>query len=63
MLSYVKLLRPLNGLMSVIAVWIGALLAGADIIPGMKIIYGFVAVFLVSGAGMVVNDIFDINID
>ncbi len=63
MLPYIKLLRPANGIMSAIAVWIGALLAGGAVIPGREIIYGMAAVFLVSGAGMVVNDIFDINID
>lgn len=60
---YITLLRPLNGIMSAIAVWIGALLAGGAVIPGKEIIYAMIAVFLISGAGMVVNDIFDINID
>ncbi len=63
MLPYIKLIRPANGVMSVIAVWLGALLAGGAVIPTQQIIYGMAAVFLISGAGMVVNDIFDIEID
>ena len=63
MLQYIKLLRPLNGIMSVIAVWIGSLLAAGPVIPGRALIYGMIAVFLVSGGGMAVNDIFDIDID
>ncbi len=63
MLSYIRLLRPANGIMSIIAVWLGSLLAGSAIIPGRLVLFGMAAVFLISGAGMVVNDIFDIEID
>ncbi len=63
MSSYITILRPANGLMSALAVWIGSLLAAGPVIPGREIIYTMAAVFLVSGAGMAVNDIFDIEID
>ncbi len=63
MLAYLKILRPLNGLMSVIAVWIGSLLAGYPLMPRMEILLGFISVFFVSGGGMVINDFFDIEID
>ncbi|MFA4819633.1 MAG: UbiA family prenyltransferase [Candidatus Aenigmatarchaeota archaeon] len=63
MAAYITLLRPLNGLMSVIAVWIGALIAGAPFVPDISIIFGMVAVFLISGGGMAINDFFDVEID
>lgn len=61
--AYLSILRPLNCAMSAVAVWLGALLAGGAVLPGREIVLGMVAVFLISGAGMVVNDIFDIDID
>lgn len=60
---YIKLMRPLNGIMSVIAVWIGALIAGAPFVPDNSIILGMAAVFLISGGGMAINDFFDVEID
>ncbi|MEM7819216.1 MAG: UbiA family prenyltransferase [Candidatus Aenigmatarchaeota archaeon] len=63
MISYIQIIRPLNGIMSSIAVWIGTIIAGMDFIPELKVIFGMLAVFLISSAGMVVNDIADINID
>lgn len=60
---YIKLMRPLNGIMSVIAVWIGTLIAGAPLIPDTSIFLGMIAVFLISGGGMAINDFFDIEID
>ena len=63
MATYLKLMRPLNGIMSVIAVWIGTLVAGAPFMPDNSIIFGMVAVFLISGGGMTINDFFDIEID
>lgn len=60
---YLKLLRPLNGIMSVFAVWIGTLIAGAHLVPNYYTILGFIAVFLVSGGGMGINDFFDVKID
>ena len=60
---YISILRPLNGIMSMVAVYIGALIAGAMIIPTLPIVFGMAVVFLISGAGMIINDIFDIEID
>lgn len=62
-LAYLKIMRPLNGVMSVVAVWIGALIAGAPIEPGTGLILGFISVFLISGGGMAINDYFDAEID
>ncbi|HIG97744.1 MAG TPA: UbiA family prenyltransferase [Candidatus Aenigmarchaeota archaeon] len=63
MTTYLKLMRPLNGIMSVIAVWIGTLIAGAALVPDNGIFFGMVAVFLISGGGMAINDFFDVEID
>ena len=60
---YLKIIRPLNGLMSVFAVWIGALIAGAPFVPNHYAILGFASVFLISGGGMAINDFFDAEID
>jgi geranylgeranylglycerol-phosphate geranylgeranyltransferase len=63
MKHYLTILRPLNGLMSVVAVWIGTIVAGASFIPGMNVLVGALSVFLISGGGMAINDYFDAAID
>jgi len=60
---YLEIIRPVNGVMAAIAVWIGTIVAGAGFAPSDFTMLGMVAVFLISSAGMIVNDIFDINID
>ncbi|MFH0928977.1 MAG: UbiA family prenyltransferase [Candidatus Aenigmatarchaeota archaeon] len=61
MLACLELTRPFNGLMSVFAVFTAALLVGFPI--SYQLIAAFLVVFLVSGAGMVINDYFDYEID
>jgi geranylgeranylglycerol-phosphate geranylgeranyltransferase len=61
MLAYLELLRPFNGLMSVFAVFIAAMLVGFPL--SYQLLVAFLVVFLVSGAGMVINDYFDYRID
>lgn len=61
--AYLKILRPLNGLMSAVAVWIGVIVAGGEIIPDLLVIFGMLTVFLISSGGMIANDIADIQID
>ncbi|MFH1473599.1 MAG: UbiA family prenyltransferase [Candidatus Aenigmatarchaeota archaeon] len=61
MLAYLKILRPINGLMSVFAVFIAAMLVGVPI--SLPLLLSFAVVFLVSGAGMVINDYYDYEID
>ncbi len=63
MLSYLKIIRPLNGIMSALAVYIATLIAGATLYPSMQVIYGMIVVFLVSCGGMVINDRFDVVAD
>jgi geranylgeranylglycerol-phosphate geranylgeranyltransferase len=61
MLAYLKILRPLNGLMSIFAVFIAAMLVGFPI--SMQLFLSFIVVFLISSGGMVINDYFDYEID
>ncbi|MBI2578921.1 MAG: UbiA family prenyltransferase [Candidatus Aenigmarchaeota archaeon] len=63
MLPYMQILRPLNGLMTSVAVWIGSIVAGAALVPGNAVILAMISAFLISGAGMVINDYYDIEID
>ncbi len=63
MFAYLKIIRPLNGIVSLIAVWIGALIAGGPFAPSIDIILGMISVFLISGGGMAINDFFDVEID
>ncbi|MBI5061682.1 MAG: UbiA family prenyltransferase [Candidatus Aenigmarchaeota archaeon] len=63
---FIKIMRPLNCIMSAIAVYISALVAGSAIflvVPPMTVFYAMLVVFLVCSGGMVANDIFDIEID
>jgi len=62
MLAYLKILRPINGLMSVFAVFIAAVLVGFPI-SSLELMLAFAVVFLISSAGMVINDYFDYEID
>lgn len=67
MLHYLNMMRPLNALMSVFAVLIGGLLvAGTDptaflSLPALGL--AMIAVFLITGAGNVINDYVDYNSD
>ncbi|MBI4896536.1 MAG: UbiA family prenyltransferase [Candidatus Aenigmarchaeota archaeon] len=63
MLSYLTILRPLNGLMSVLAVVIGSGIVTGGLSFSIPLLLGALSVFLISGGGMIVNDIFDIEID
>ena len=61
MLSFVKILRPMNGLMAAFAVLISAFIVGLPF--SYELILALFVVFLVSGGGMVINDYFDYEID
>jgi geranylgeranylglycerol-phosphate geranylgeranyltransferase len=61
MLSYLEILRIPNALMSVLAVIISAILV-RFFIP-LDILLACLAVFLISGAGMAINDYFDFEAD
>lgn len=61
--SYVKILRPVNGLMAAFAVFIGFLIASPGLIPGTPQLLAVLSVFFFSGAGIVLNDYFDYEMD
>ncbi len=61
--AYFTILRPANAVMSAIAVYVGAVVTGATFVPQMPTLIGMLVVFLISGGGMVVNDIKDAEID
>jgi len=63
MSSYLRILRPLNCIMAVVAAYIGALISGLNFIPDLILIYAFISVFLICAGGMVINDYFDVEID
>lgn len=60
---YISVLRPVNGIMSAVAVYIGSLIAGAAVRPSLETMLGMLIVFLICSGGMVVNDIRDIVSD
>jgi geranylgeranylglycerol-phosphate geranylgeranyltransferase len=64
--GFVRLLRPINGLMMGLAVIVGASLALAEpfsttIAPNLLL--GFITAFTLTGASMVINDYYDYEID
>ena len=58
---YIELIRPATSLMAGLAVIIGAAVAGAQ--TSSLFLYAFLAVFFLTGAGMVLNDYYDLEID
>lgn len=66
MISYFKILRPINCLMTSIAIFIGAFLVvkfGFTYELAYNIIFAMIAGFLISGAGNTVNDYIDVEAD
>ncbi|MDR1819585.1 MAG: UbiA family prenyltransferase [Methanobrevibacter sp.] len=58
--SYLEILRPVNGLMTIIAlILIGIIEKSID----MPLLIGILAVFLATGGGNVINDFYDYKID
>lgn len=66
MLDLFEMTRPLNGLMAMIGVLIGGMIAvGGDVgtLYGLPLLIAFVVVFLINGAGNVFNDYLDVDAD
>jgi geranylgeranylglycerol-phosphate geranylgeranyltransferase len=64
--GFIRLVRPVNGLMISLAVLVGASLALAEPFSAavaLKLLLGFVTAFTLSGASMAVNDYYDREID
>jgi geranylgeranylglycerol-phosphate geranylgeranyltransferase len=60
---YILLLRPSNFIITVASVFVSCLLAGGNSGQSFAMILASLAAGLIGGGGMVVNDIFDIEID
>ena len=59
-----ELLRPVNGVMAVIGVIVGAALGGVNFLESpIQLATAAAVAFLISGAGMTLNDYFDFEID
>jgi len=67
MLAYLEMMRPLNALMSAIAVFIGGFIVlglnASYFFAFSPIYFAMIVVFLVTGAGNVINDVLDIHSD
>lgn len=64
MIAVIEILRPANGLMALTGFLIGAVLSGLPLAPiPAQLLIGAIVVFFASGAGMVLNDYFDWQID
>ncbi len=63
MIYYLKLIRPLNCIITFLTVIVAAFIASDNSFPYTLVISGASAAFLVTAAGNVINDFFDIEID
>ncbi|RLJ04791.1 MAG: digeranylgeranylglyceryl phosphate synthase [Candidatus Aenigmatarchaeota archaeon] len=66
MLSYLELMRPVNCLMAVLAVFIGEILVirwNGSLFLEQALYFGLIAVFLIAGAGNAINDYKDFEAD
>ena len=61
--AYFKIIRPTNSIMVGIAVIIGVILTSLNTVLSWKTLYGFLTGFFISSFSMVVNDIYDIEVD
>ncbi|MBS7615450.1 UbiA family prenyltransferase [Candidatus Bathyarchaeota archaeon] len=64
--GFIKLLRPINGLMMGVAVLVGASLAlmrPFSIDVAVSLLLGFITAFTLTGASMAINDYYDYEID
>jgi geranylgeranylglycerol-phosphate geranylgeranyltransferase len=59
--SYREIIRPGTSIIAGLGAVIGAIISGAP--PSASFLYMFLAVFFITGAGMVINDYYDIEID
>ncbi|MEM3403519.1 MAG: UbiA family prenyltransferase [Nitrososphaeria archaeon] len=62
-MAYISIIRPANSLMVGTAVIIGVMLTSLQMVLSWKTLYGFLTGFFVSAFSMVVNDIYDVEVD
>ena len=60
---YILLLRPSNFIITVASVFVACLLAGGNVGRMPAMVLASLAAGLIAGGGMVINDIFDVEID
>ncbi len=61
---FAEILRPANCFMAIVGVLIGAAAAGVAFLPiPAPLAFASIAVFLITGGGMVINDYYDYDID
>ncbi len=62
--SYLELLRPYNGILAVLGIVIGSIVAGSFAAVGaIAIVLALAVSFMINGAGNAINDYFDYKID
>ncbi len=59
--AWIEIIRPATSLLAAIGAVVGAVIAGVPF--SIDFVYVFLAVWFVAGAGMVINDYYDIEID
>jgi geranylgeranylglycerol-phosphate geranylgeranyltransferase len=59
---YIDIIRPHNSLMAAVAVLIGVMVASGEVFSQAAFL-GFIVAFIASGAGFIINDYFDFDID
>ena len=61
--NYIRLIRPSNFFITVASVFVACLLAGGTLAQFPALVVASVAAGVIGGGGMVINDIFDLEID
>lgn len=61
--AYYRIIRPINSIMVGIAVIIGVILTSFQAVFSLKTFFGFLTGFFISSFSMIVNDIYDIDVD
>lgn len=62
-LAFIKIIRPINSMMMGFSVCLSELLALKELPPYSLLILGFLTGFLLTGASMIINDIYDYEVD
>ena len=61
-MAYVTMLRPINCLLTLVSVWVGAWIGYGFTLPPSLILAGMIG-FMTCGFGNLINDLYDIDID
>jgi geranylgeranylglycerol-phosphate geranylgeranyltransferase len=61
--AYLGIIRPVNSIIVGIAVISGVILTSTNYVLSLGTLFGFLTGFLISGFSMIVNDIYDVEVD